>query len=131
MLSDVNPANHLVPEKQEPIILFSDPLPPSHPLSPSPPHRFFDVIGKKKKLCQTSHFTKYNWNSPHKNRACHGWSRCNGICLVSGPGKQNKSRTYVCSHTVIGSVFMLVIQIVFGTEHLLIFQQFTISVFNN
>ena len=23
--------------------------------------------------------------SPHKNRACHGWSRCTGKCLVSVP----------------------------------------------
>ena len=32
-----------------------------------------------------THCTKISKESLHKNRACHGWSTCNGICLVSGP----------------------------------------------
>ena len=28
----------------------------------------------------------------HKNRACHSWGRCNGVCLVSGPDICGQSR---------------------------------------
>ena len=35
--------------------------------------------------CRSLSLSQKLSESPHKNRACHGGSRCNGICLVSGP----------------------------------------------
>ena len=37
--------------------------------------------------------------SPHKNRACHVWSRYNGLCLVTGPATVYcMYSTYVCMY---------------------------------
>ena len=64
----------------------------------------------------TKCYTLSQKDSSYKNQACHGWSRCNDLCLVAGPDIQyskhytyvNKSRTYAITSApaMTGSVFM-------------------------
>ena len=57
-------------------------------------------------FCQNMYHTvpPKKCKSLHKNRARHGWSGCNGICLVSGP--KSRSNTVASAPTVQGSVII-------------------------
>ena len=58
-----------------------------------------------------------NQNLRIQTRACHGWSRCNGICLVAGPDTvyANKATTKsVPTPAMPGLVFYVEIQIILG-----------------
>ena len=59
------------------------------------------------KFSLTTHCAKQS-ESPPKNQACHGWKRCNGICLVFVPDVCKQSRTLTVASTpgLTGNFFM-------------------------
>ena len=61
---------------------------------------------------------KNNLNITHKNRACHGWSRCNEVCLISVPDIWRKKAGQIPLHLLLCShdrfSFLAEIRIIFG-----------------
>ena len=69
-----------------------------------------------KKYSESMHTVqKIIWISAGKPWACHGWSRCNGICLVSWHDICNQKLTY--SPAVTGMISYAEIHIIFGTVY--------------
>ena len=78
----------------------------------------YEVYSGKILYCiSTSHYSTLSQQlseALHKNRAAHSWSRCNGICLVSGPDIHLLYCTVASPSAVSGSVFYAENQIIFG-----------------
>ena len=76
------------------------------------------TVPNKIRYSAHAHCPKQNHDIPLKLRACHGQSRWNGICLVSGPDirRRKKARYVSCFRSSRGRLdFNAEIQIIFGT----------------